>query len=140
MSYRGSCNCGAVSAQIAGEPVAVRRCWCHQCQKAAAGGATTNAMFATAEVVIDGELSRWDYRAASGNTLTQSFCGRCGTPVMGQSSARPQFRTIRVGFLDVPHGLRPQMAIWMDEKPDWAVEDDTLECFAAQPPAPAPRD
>ena len=140
MAYTGSCNCGAVTATIAGEPVAVRRCWCRQCQKSAAGGATTNAMFATDAIVFEGDLGRWDYVAASGNTLTQSFCGLCGTPIMGQSSAWPQLRTLRLGFIDEPHGLRPQVAIWLEEKPDWAVEDATLECFAAQPPAPAPKD
>jgi hypothetical protein len=45
-----------------------------------------------------------------------------------------------LGFLDEPHGLRPEVSIWMDEKPDWAVEDETLQCFAAQPPAPIPKD
>jgi hypothetical protein len=136
VGYTGRCNCGAVTATVGAEPVAVRRCWCRQCQKAAAGSATTNAMFATDAIAFEGELSGWSYVAASGNTLTQSFCGQCGTPIMGQSSARPQFRTLRLGFLDEPHGLRPQVAIWLDEKPEWAVEDGTLDCFAAQPPAP----
>ncbi len=140
MGYTGHCNCGAVSAVIAAEPIAVRRCWCRQCQKIAAGSATTNAMFPSDAISFTGNLATWDYVAASGNVLTQSFCGGCGTPIMGQSSARPQFRTLRIGFLDEPHGLKPQVAIWLSEKPEWAVEDATLECFAAQPPAPPPQD
>ncbi len=138
MAYTGRCNCGAVTAQITGKTVGVRRCWCRQCQKAAAGSATTNAIFETDNVAVDGELGSWGYVAPSGNTLTQSFCRQCGTPIMAQSSARPQFRTVRIGFLDEPHDLKPQMAIWMDEKPDWAVEDETLETVARQPPPPAP--
>ena len=138
--YTGGCNCGAVSATLNGEPIAVRRCWCRQCQKLAAGSATTNAMFKTEDLALSGAVSTWDYVAASGNTLTQTFCPACGTPVMAQSSARPQFRTMRVGFLDEPHGLKPQVAIWLSEKPAWAIEDETLECFTAQPPAPPPQD
>ena len=138
MGYTGRCNCGAVSAKLSGEPIAVRRCWCRQCQKLASGSATTNAMFATEDLALSGDVATWDYAAASGNTLTQTFCPACGTPVMAQSSARPQFRTMRVGFLDEPHGLTPQVAIWLSEKPGWAVEDDRLDCFEVQPPPPPP--
>ena len=107
MAYRGRCNCGAVSTSIVGEPVSVRQCWCRQCQRAAAGGPTNNAIFPTDAVSLSGPVAAWDYVAASGNRLTQSFCERCATPVMAQSSARPEFRTLRLGFLVEPHGLKP---------------------------------
>ncbi len=136
MAHVGRCACEAVTATIEGEPVAVRQCWCRQCQQAAAGGPTHNAMFATADVKLAGALATYDYVAASGNTLTQSFCPSCGTQVMAQSSARPQFRTIRIGFLDEPHGLKPQMVIWTDDAPDWAVIDPALEQHGGQPRAP----
>ncbi len=138
MPYTGSCACGAVSAAIAGEPVAVRQCWCRQCQRVAAGSPTTNAIFETDDVELSGTLNTTSYVAESGNTLTQSFCGLCGTPVMAQSSARPQFRTMRIGFLDNAGGLKPEVAIWTDDAPGWAHIDPALESFARQPPAPAP--
>lgn len=140
MTYAGRCACGAVTATITGEPVGVRQCWCRQCQQIAAGSATTNAMFATDDVKLEGALATRSYIAASGNTLTQSYCPECGTPIMGQSSARPQFRTIRVGFLEPGHGLAPQMTIWTADAPPWAVFDPALEQFPGQPPAPQPRD
>lgn len=137
MGYTGRCACGAVRATIAGEAIQVRQCWCRQCQQLAAGSPTTNAIFATDAVAIEGELTTTGYVAASGNTLTQSYCAACGTPVMAQSSARPQFRTVRLGFLDPGHALRPQMAIWTADAPAWAHIDPTIEQFAQQPPAPA---
>jgi hypothetical protein len=137
--YSGRCACGAVVAVITGEPAATRQCWCRQCQQLAAGGPTHNAMFNTADVHLTGELATHDYIAASGNTLTHSFCARCGTPIQAQSSARPQFRTIRLGFLDAGHGLRPAMAIWLAEAPDWAQVDPGIEQHQGQPPAPSPR-
>ena len=136
MTYRGECQCGAVSAEISGEPVAVRQCWCRQCQQLAGGGPTHNAMFRTDDVALSGELSTHIYVAASGNTLTQIYCGACGTPVMAQSSARPQFRTVRLGFLEVGNDLRPEMAIWTEDAPAWAQFDSRLEQFARQPPPP----
>lgn len=138
MTYTGRCACGAVTAQISGEPVATRQCWCRQCQQAAAGGPTNNAMFRTEDVALDGALATYDYVAASGNTLTHSFCPHCATQVMAQSSARPQFRTVRLGFLDPGHGLRPQAAIWTEDAPDGAVFDPAMEQHARQPPPPPP--
>lgn len=137
MTYSGRCACGAVEAQIEGEPVATRQCWCRQCQQAAAGGPTNNAMFATADVALTGELGTHSYVAASGNTLIHSFCPHCATQVMAQSSARPQFRTVRLEFLDAGHGLSPQMAIWTEDAPSWAVIDPEMDQYPQQPPPPA---
>jgi len=136
MTYTGRCACGAVIATIDAEPVATRQCWCRQCQQLAGGGPTHNAMFPTDAIALTGELSSHSYVAASGNTIQHDFCAKCGTPIWGQSSARPQFRAMRIGFLDQPHGIKPQMAIWLDDAPDWAVIDPTLEKFPGQPPPP----
>ena len=139
MQLSGRCNCGAVTAEFAAGPLQTRQCWCRQCQKAAAGGPTHNAMFRTEDVALSGAPATWSYVADSGNTLTQSFCPACGTPVFAQSSARPQLMTFRLGFLDEPHGLAPEMAIWTDDKPAWAPLDPELPSFPGQPPAPASR-
>jgi hypothetical protein len=136
MTYHGRCQCGAVCGEIRGEPMAVRQCWCRQCQQLAGGGPTHNAMFRTDDVALSGELSTFAYMAASGNTITQSYCGACGTPVMAQSSARPQFRTIRLGFLEAENSLRPQMAIWTEEAPCWAQIDPEIRQYPHQPPPP----
>jgi hypothetical protein len=136
VSYTGRCACGAVTLAVAGEPVTARQCWCRQCQQAAGGGPTHNVMFRTKDMTIVGTLATRSYVAASGNTVTQSFCPTCGTPVMGQSDARPQFRALRFGVLDEPHGLRPLVAIWTDDAPAWAVMDPALEQFPRQPPPP----
>jgi len=135
----GRCNCGAVSATFAAPPVQTRQCWCRQCQKSATGGPTHNAMFNTPDVALSGDVASWSYLAPSGNTLTQTFCRECGTPVYAQSSARPQFMTFRLGFLDEPHGLAPAVAIWTSEKPAWAKIDPALESYLGQPPAPTSR-
>jgi len=135
--YSGKCACGQVTATISGEAVAVRQCWCRQCQQIAAGGPTNNAMFRTEDVQLSGKLASHDYVAASGNVLTRRFCPACGTPVVAQSSARPHFRTIRLGFLEPGHGLAPQMVIWTADAPERALIDPALERHEGQPPVPA---
>ena len=121
---------------IDGKPIATRQCWCRQCQQIAAGGPTNNAMFKTEAVTISGDLGWHDYVAASGNTLHQGFCPKCGSPVVAWSSARPYLRTVRLGVLDRGHGLSPAMAIWTDEAPEWALIDPSLESHPRQPPTP----
>lgn len=136
MSYTGRCACGKVTLTISGEPIQTRQCWCRKCQQIASGGPTHNAIFRAEDVVVSGDLSQIAYVAASGNTITQWFCPSCGTHIYGQSSARMHMQTVRLGAIDRPHGLRPQMAIWLDDAPDWAVIDPALERFPQQPPAP----
>jgi len=136
MGYTGRCDCGAVEVRIDGEPIAVRQCWCRRCQKIAAGGPTHNAIFSTDDIVVDGVTASDSYIADSGNTLTRSHCAACGTPMFSGSSARPQMRVVRLGVLDQPHGLKPTVAIWTSEAPEWAVFDPAMAQFPAQPPAP----
>jgi len=140
VTYTGRCACGAVSATITGEPVRVGQCWCRQCQQAAGGGPTNNAIFADTDVTLSGEVTRHSYTAESGNTVYHDYCARCGTPVLGCNKARPHFLGFRLGFLDEGHGLRPQIALWTDEAPDWAVIDPALQNYPRQPPPPTAKD
>lgn len=136
MSYTGGCACGAVKLEITGEPIGTRQCWCRQCQQIAAGGPTHNAIFKVEDVRVSGPLAASHWTAASGNTLTFTFCPSCGTQVYAQSSARAHLKTVRLGVIDEPHGLRPEVVIWTEEAPAWAHIDPTLESWPRQPPAP----
>lgn len=136
MPYTGRCACGAVTLRIDGEPLSTRQCWCRQCQQIAAGGPTHNAIFKGEDIAVSGMLAHSSWPAASGNTLSFYFCPACGSQVYGQSSARMHLKTVRFGVIDEPHGLRPGMAIWTDEAPEWAVIDPALEQWPQQPPPP----
>lgn len=136
MTYTGRCACGQVTVSIEGEPIGLRQCWCRQCQQIAGGGPTHNAIFKVEDIAMNGELGSHGYVAASGNTLTQHFCVSCGTPIYAQSSARLHLKTLRLGLLDAGHGLAPNMAIWTEDAPDWAVIDPALENWPQQPPPP----
>ena len=138
VDYTGRCACGEVTLAITGRPLRTRQCWCRQCQTIAAGGPTHNAMFPADAVEITGTLAHSTWPAASGNTLSFYFCPACGTQVYGQSSARLDTRTVRMGVLDQPHDLAPEVIIWTDDAPAWAVFDPRLEQYPGQPPAPPP--
>ena len=48
----GGCICKAVRFSATAAPVAVRQCWCRDCQYWAAGSATVNVIFERAAVTI----------------------------------------------------------------------------------------
>ena len=136
-AYTGRCACERVTLRIDGKPLATRQCWCRQCQQIASGGPTNNAMFRTEDVTITGDVASASWQANSGNSLTFSFCPACGTQIYAQSSARPHIMTMRLGAIDVPHDLKPELIIWAEDAPAWAVFDTRLEILPRQAPAPA---
>lgn len=138
MSERsGRCLCGAVQYRLRGEPLAVRICWCRDCQHLASNG-TVNALVSSADLEISGTLSEHLGTAASGNQMRRRFCPTCGTQMFNGSSARPQVTVLRVGTLDDPSSVKPSANIWTGSAPAWACLDPQLEAFAAQPPPPKP--
>lgn len=128
----GRCLCGAVNFKLAADPVAVRICWCRDCQHIAANG-TVNAIVSTEELEVVGVLAEHAKVADSGNLLTRQFCPICGTHLFGISSARPQFRVVRTGNFDDPSSIQPDMNIWTSSAPSWACLDKNLEQVDRQP-------
>lgn len=138
MDRSGQCLCGAVKFTLTAEPLGTRLCWCRDCQHIAANG-TVNMVVAAEALQLSGETRAYQSVADSGNQMSRHFCPQCGTHVFASSSARPQFRVVRVGTLDDPGSVAPSANIWADSAPDWACMDPALERFASQPPAPQPQ-
>lgn len=119
----GGCLCGVVRYSVSAAPVAVRLCWCRDCQYWASGSATVNAVFERDKVSLKGALTDFVSTADSGNTMRRGFCPECGTPVTSASDARPEYVILRVGTMDSPSLAKPAMAIWTDSAPEWAHHD-----------------
>jgi hypothetical protein len=130
----GGCKCGAVRWSASAQPVRVRTCWCRDCQYVAAGSASVNAMFRTADISFTGALSRYESSADSGNRMVRSFCPVCGTPVVTASLARPDMVGVRGGTLDDPNLFPPSATIWTGSAPGWACIDPDLPRTEGQPP------
>lgn len=131
----GHCLCGAVSFTVSAEPIGVRVCWCRDCQHLAANG-TVNMIVPTSAIAVTGALSEHTKTAQSGNAITREFCAACGTHLFARSDARPQFRVVRVGNLDEPSSVRPQVNIWTASAPGWACMDPSLDRVEQQPLPP----
>jgi hypothetical protein len=129
----GGCRCGAVRFAVDHGPVTVRVCWCRDCQYVAAGSPTVSAVFRVSGLARSGAVAEFARTAASGTAIRHGFCPACGTPVYAQSAARPELVAVRVGTLDEPGAVRPEVAIWTGSAPCWADDLAALPRVAAQP-------
>lgn len=135
MSHRtGSCLCGAVQYTVSGEPLVARICWCRVCQKISGNG-TANAIFPSTAIEVTGSMHCFTSIADSGNQISRHFCPGCGSHLFASSSATPQFRVVRLGTLDDPSSIRPEVNMWSASAPSWACLDPTLR-FESQQPTP----
>lgn len=131
----GHCLCGAVRFTVTGEPVTVRVCWCRDCQHIAANG-TVNMIVPTTALAHEGLLGEYTVTAHSGNAITRQFCPACGSHLFAKTDARPQFRVVRVGNLDDPSSVAPEVNIWTTSAPRWACMDPALDHAEQQPVPP----
>jgi hypothetical protein len=130
----GGCLCRRVRFRIRAEPIAMRLCWCRDCQYFAAGNATVNVVFPSDAVTVEGELRDYESVAESGNHMHRRFCPNCGTPVFSAAESRPHLVIVRNGALDDTELMRPGTTIWTASAPGWACIDDSLPTHAGQPP------
>lgn len=130
----GGCLCGQVRFELSAEPIAMRLCWCRDCQYLAAGNATVNVVFPSAALQVRGELRDYQSVADSGNRMHRRFCPNCGTPVFSAAESRPHLVIVRNGALDDTGLLKPTATIWTSSAPDWAWIDETHSLHQGQPP------
>ena len=131
----GRCFCGRVQISASGAPVAVRMCWCRDCQYLATGNASVNAIFRTDTLQISGETQSYESAADSGNVMRRRFCPKCGTQLFSESSGRPGMMVVRVGALDNREIGPPAGVIWTASAPSWAHIDAGLPTATGQPGA-----
>lgn len=128
----GHCLCGRVQYTVSGDPVISRICWCRTCQKVSGNG-TANVIFPSASIEVTGSLSCYTSKADSGNEILRHFCPTCGCHLFAGSSASPHYRVVRLGTLDDPSSIQPQINMWASSAPSWACLDPALKSELRQP-------
>jgi hypothetical protein len=110
--------------RASGEPINVRLCHCRNCQRATGGPYFARVLFHAADVVREGETTRW----ASSQRLHRLSCANCGAPMFADVQDGPYF-AVALASLDEPDALAPGSHIWVSEKRPWVVIDDGLPQF-----------
>jgi hypothetical protein len=132
--HTGGCLCRKVRYRLDAEPMAMRLCWCRQCQYFASGNATVNVVFPSDALRVEGELRDYTSLADSGRRMHRRFCPDCGTHLFSEAEERPHLVIVRNGTLDNTQLLQPSATIWTGSAPEWAWIDESLPMHAGQPP------
>ena len=121
----GSCQCGGVRYQYAGEFGTITVCHCSDCRKAQ-GSSTVIA------APVDAAAFRWvagqemikEFESSPGKK--RAFCGHCGSPLYSRKDEQPGLLRLRMGTIDTPTDAAPVAHIFATNLPRWAAIDDDL--------------
>lgn len=119
----GGCDCGAVRYRMESAPLFVHCCHCRWCQRETGASFALNAMIESgrvAELGIAPELV--DTPSASGRGQAIARCPACRVALWSHySGAGPLLKFVRVGTLDDPDALPPDIHIFTASKQPWVV-------------------
>jgi hypothetical protein len=119
----GGCDCGHVRYRMETAPLFVHCCHCRWCQRESGASFGLNAMIEADRVtVLAAEPELVPTPSASGQGQDIARCPRCRIAVWSHyAGAGPVIRFVRVGTLDDPDALPPDIHIFTASKQPWVV-------------------
>ena len=131
---RGSCLCGQVRWELAGEPQVMRCCHCTRCQRNS-GTACFVGLPGSAEQlsIITGAEHIASYHLPGTRYYYNRFCKHCGSPVPTVLPGIP-VTVASAGTLDNNPGLHIGYHLFAASRAAWYRIDPSLPAFDAYPP------
>ncbi len=128
----GGCACGKLRYRMRGGPMFVHCCHCKDCQRQTGTAFVLNALIETDRVdVLSGEPAAYTMPTDSGRPHTVFRCPDCGTAVWSEYGGLKALRFIRVGTLDEPQALPPDVHIYVRSKLPWITLPESVPTFPA---------
>jgi len=122
-AFEGKCTCGFVRYRMASRPLFVNCCHCTWCQRETGSAFAINAMIEADRVeVIAGEPVRIDTPSNSGKGQKITRCPKCHVALWSNyAGAGDAVRFVRVGTLEEPGRMPPDIHIFTSTKQPWVV-------------------
>jgi hypothetical protein len=119
--YEGGCTCRRVRYRLTSKPLFVHCCHCRWCQRETGSAFALNAMIEADRVqLLEGEVAIIDTPSHSGKGQRISRCPSCEVAVWSNyAGAGDAIRFVRVGSLDDPASLPPDIHIYTASKQPW---------------------
>jgi hypothetical protein len=128
----GGCACGAVRYRLSSPPMFVHCCHCLDCQRQTGGAFVINALIESDRIaLLSGNPAAVGVPTDSGRPHDIYRCPRCQTAVWSDYGGRPRLRFVRVGTLDTPAALRPDVHIYVRSKLPWVILPEGVPAFDA---------
>jgi hypothetical protein len=116
----GGCSCGEVRYRLTSEPLFVHCCHCLNCQRQTGSAFVINAVIETDRIEkLSGDPEPVSMPTDSGRPHDIYRCPTCRTAVWSDYGRRPALRFVRVGTLDQPSALAPDVHIFTRSKQPW---------------------
>lgn len=122
----GGCDCGQVRYRLDAPPLFVHCCHCRWCQRETGSAFALNAMIEHDRVAITGTAPAIVHTpSASGRGQDIARCPACRIAVWSHyAGAGPLVSFVRVGTLDEPDRLPPDIHIFTASKQPWVQIPD----------------
>lgn len=119
----GGCDCGEIRYRLMSAPLFVNCCHCRCCQRGSGSAFAINAMIETDRVEkLNGEPDLIDTPTASGKGQQIARCPRCRIAVWSHyAGGGPLLSFVRVGSLDQPDQLPPNIHIFTSTRQPWVT-------------------
>jgi hypothetical protein len=132
VDYQGGCNCRHVRYRMIGKPLIVHCCHCRWCQRETGAAFALNAMIEADRVQLSsGEVVVIETPSNSGKGQRISRCPRCYLALWSTyAGAGEALRFLRIGTLDDPDSLTPDVHIFTASKQPWVVLPPGVPSFA----------
>jgi len=115
----GRCACGFIRYQLLAQPMFVHCCHCDDCQRLTGSAFVLNAIIETQAIkLICGKPVGVPVPRENGPHDIYR-CPKCQTAVWSDYGHRPNLRFVRVGTLDKPGALKPDVHIFTRWKVKW---------------------
>ncbi len=119
-SFDGGCACGAVRYRAKAGPMIVQACHCRWCQRESGSAFALNALIEASNLELTaGETEGVATPTASGRGQEVHRCPDCKVAVWSFYGGFKQMAFLRVGSLDNPDAMPPDLHIWTSSKQPW---------------------
>ena len=126
----GGCSCGAVRYRLNGAPMFVHCCHCLDCQRQTGSAFVINALIETDRIeILSGAPVPIAMPTDSGHPHDVHRCPACLIAVWSDYGRRPALRFLRVGTLDEPSALKPDVHIFTRSKLPWVGLPENVPAF-----------
>jgi hypothetical protein len=119
----GGCTCGSLRYRLKARPIFVHCCHCSWCQRETGSAFAVNAFIEAAQVeLLQGKPVEVTLPSASGKGQVLLRCTDCGVTVWSNyAGAGPKFNFVRVGTLDEPVRVPPDIHIYTSTRQPWVI-------------------
>lgn len=126
----GGCACGQVRYRLGSAPMFVHCCHCRDCQRQTGSAFVINALIETDRIaLLSGQPEPVAVPTDSGRPHDIYRCPNCRIAVWSDYGRRPSLRFVRVGTLDDPSALVPDVHIYTRSKLPWVRLPEVVPAF-----------